>query len=174
MSYGPPLSSKSGTRYHDSELVLKERVEFLLHKIWFLAWESRGKVRVFVHDESLIAEKPSGERLWSYNSETGKETIKRGKKIGGRRIAFSSFFSTEYGLFLSDFDDGLDLLEEKISSFKQKFDSLGNFGVSDICELADEFHIPVMNGLSIDSKNNFTTNNSQDSVFSVFLLIPGK
>lgn len=172
MIYGPPLNGKAGTRYHDSAIVLEERVDFLLKKIWFLAWESVGKTEIFVHDESWVAEKPSGIRVWSYNSSSGKETINPGKKIGGRRIAFSSLYSVKSGLITSVENDVLDSLDSKIGAFKQSLDELGDYGVSQIFEIASEHDIPCLDGMSLDKKNSNCVEVSSDSLLFHFVCQP--
>ena len=58
--YGTPQQGKIGTRYHDSEINIKDRISFLLKKIWFISWELVGQAKIYVHDESWINEKPSG------------------------------------------------------------------------------------------------------------------
>ena len=167
--YGPPLNSKSGTRYHDSELVLEERKTFLLKKLFYLAWETKGKLEIFSHDESWVAEKPSGIRLWSYDSPSGKETVNPGNKIGGRRIAFSSNFSKNSGLLPSVDRDILLLLHQNISTFKQKLDQLGDYGVSEFCELAEKCNIPSYDGMTVDSKNRLVYQDTEDQGFFYFL-----
>ena len=44
--YGPPIQAKSGTRYRlkDSERVLKERIDYILKRIWYMAWEKGRKM----------------------------------------------------------------------------------------------------------------------------------
>ena len=84
ISYKKPEKGKIGTRYHDSPINIKERILFLLLKIWYISFEQINKCHLFIHDESWINEKPNGNRIW-----TGKGCVQK-CKLEGRRFAFAS------------------------------------------------------------------------------------
>ena len=73
-------------------MVLEERCDFILRKLWYWACEEVGRVSILVHDESWINEKPSGVQVWS------TDIYKPGKKVEGRRFAFSGLWSLDEGI----------------------------------------------------------------------------
>jgi len=131
--YSKPVKTKVGTRYHDSDIVLQERILFLLSKIWYLAWEQDGKVYLFVHDESWINEKPSALLVWS------SKTVRPGNKIEGRRFAFSGLWSLLHGLSCGLHTD--DEIDSKVRAFKNSMDESTEFSLADALRLFEELEI---------------------------------
>jgi len=154
LKYDSPSCKKKGTRYHDSDIVISERVEFLIQKIWFLAWEQEGIVEFFVHDESHIAEKPSGYQYWQYVPDSGKGAIDPGNKIGGRRFAFSALYSRNYGLECGLTVNQLNDLQERICVFKNFLDDFEDISVKEYLRLAKKSGLTPNSSMSLDSKNN--------------------
>jgi len=159
---------KGGTRYHDSEIVLKERVDFILKKIWCMAWESISKVTILVHDESWINEKPSSGHYWGYAPPSGKCSITPGKKINGRRLAFSSLYSLSDGLLNGVSHDDLMNILDSVIRFKQDYDNIDDLSVDEVFEIANRTNLRPSEPLSIDSKNNMIVPNGSDKCFFSF------
>ena len=168
ISFGSFTNVKGGTRYHDSKIVLQERVDFILKKIWYMAWESVYKVTILVHDESWINEKPSCSHFWWYAPPTGKCTITPGKKIDGRRLAFSSLYSLSNGLLNGSNSKDLMNISASVSLFKQAYDELDELSITEIFEMAAEANLKTLGNLSIDSKNNMIIADDGDNSFFSF------
>ncbi len=158
--YGKPIESKSGTRYHDSEIVIQERLDFICLKIWYIAWEQKGVCVLFVDDESWINEKPSGLMVWS------SDYCKPGKKSEGRRFAFSSLWCMANGL--STGHPQIDELPSLVRSFKNQMDSRMDDGPSDIISLFRQSLISPSTSLTIDSKNRKIIPENMNSNFFLF------
>lgn len=173
--YDCPSNKKKGTRYHDSSIVIQERREFLIKKAWYLAWEQAGLVEFFVHDESHIAEKPSGYQYWQFVPESGKGAIDPGKKIGGRRFAFSSLYSRNYGLDCGASIDELSLLSKSIKDFKNVLDDLDDLTVTEYLKNGAECGILTNQSMSIDSKNRmFVPQDGNRSFFQFLCATPAQ
>lgn len=139
--YSKPVKTKAGTRYHDSDIVLEERLKFLLSKIWYLAWEQDGKVIFFVHDESWINEKPCALIVWS------SKTVRPGNKIEGRRFAFSGLWSLLHGLSCGLHLD--DQIDSKVINFKNMMDSSIEFSLEDALQIFSELDIEKPSHISL-------------------------
>ncbi|RMD93280.1 MAG: hypothetical protein D6813_04360 [Calditrichaeota bacterium] len=159
-TYGKPVDSKSGTRYHDSDIVIQERLEFICQKIWYISWEKKGLCAFFVDDESWINEKPSGLRVWS------SEDCKPGKKSEGRRFAFSSLWCLANGL--STGHPQIDQLPSLLNSFKSQMDSRMDIGPQDIISMFGQTSMVPSTSLSISPSNNFVVPENMNSTFFLF------
>lgn len=161
--YGPPMKGKVGTRYHDSEINLIDRVNFLMRKIWFIAFEKCNKASIFVHDESWINERPSGSNVWS------SENVKPGKKNEGFRFAFSSLWCISRGLLhgCNDFDS----LLPKIINFKATIDSNPLCTLEDLLQHIRDSELPLPDPLAISSRDEFII---PDHLQSPLFLFPVK
>lgn len=158
--YGKPIESKSGTRYHDSEIVIQERLDFICHKIWYIAWERQGLCTLFVDDESWINEKPSGLQVWS------SDYCKPGKKSEGRRFAFSSLWCLANGL--STGHPQIDELPSLVRSLKCQMDGRMDDGPTEIISLFRQSSISPSTSLTIDSKNTMIIPQNMNSTFFLF------
>jgi len=173
--YVPPADKSKGTRYHDSDLVIKERITFLKLKIWYLAWEQAGSVEYFVHDESHIAEKPSGYQCWSFLPDSGKGAINPGKKIGGRRLAFSALYSLNHGLETGVATNSLISLGKNIKVFKESLDDLDNYSIPDFLGAARKAGILNTGSMSVDSKERLVLPDDKNcSFFRFFCATPSQ
>lgn len=165
---------KGGTRYHDSDIVVKERVEFLLRKIWYMAWETKRKAFILVHDESWINEKPSTSQYWAFVPPSGKGSINPGKKINGRRLAFSSLYSLRDGLLNGVEQNDLTCLSQSILQFKQSYDSLDDPSITEIFDMASSAQLQIPKHLTISSKDEMILEENGDSGYFAFFCATSK